>query len=140
MTRVVVGEGRGVEGGGGAGTNLLPRRMVVRLYPTTTRLTMASSKRFPSERTAVVGAAGITAGENLVYEGEDLVDLRRPFLPASRLSSRSVQALEPVQGGDCLAERLLLIAGTSRGCWGGRHPVGAISVSSKTAWHGGGIS
>ena len=141
MTRVVVGEGRGVEGGGGASTNLLPRRMVVRLDATTTLVTMmAGSKCFPCKWTAVVGAAGITAGENLVYEGEDLVDLSRPFLPASRLSSRSVQAFQPVQGGHCLAERLLLIAGTSRGCWGGRHPLGAISVSSKAAWHGGGIS
>ena len=141
MTRVVVGEGRGVEGGRGGSTNLLPRRMVVRLDPTTTLVTMAGSKCFPCKWTAVVGAAGITAGENLVYEGEDLVDLSRPFLPASSLSSRSVQAFQPVQGGDRLAERLLLIAGTcSRGCWGGRQPLGAISVSSKAARHGGGIS
>ena len=139
MTRVV-GEGRRVEGGGGGSTNLLPRRMVVRLDATTTLVTMAGSKCFPCKWTAVVGAAGITAGENLVYEGEDLVDLRRPFLPASRLGSRSVQAFQPVQGGDRLAERLLLIAGTSRGCWGGRHPLAAFSVSSKAARHRGGIS
>ena len=68
----------------------------------------------PSQRTAIVGAPGITARENLVYEGEYFIDLSRTLLP----TPHPVQTLEPVQGGDRLPEILLSVA-RGRGC---RHP------------------
>ena len=90
-------------------STLLSSRMVMRLNAS------LGPPSLPSQRTAIVGAPGITARENLVYEGEYFIDLSRALLS----TPPPVQTLEPVQGGDRLPEILLSVARGRGGC---RHP------------------
>ena len=99
-------------------STLLSSRMVMRLNAS------LGPPSLPSQRTAIVGAPGITARENLVYEGEYFIDLSRALLS----TPHPVQTLEPVQGGDRLPEILLSVA-RGRGC---RHP-GVRCVPSQAS-------
>ena len=90
-------------------STLLSSRMVMRLNAS------LGPPSLPSQRTAIVGAPGITARENLVYEGEYFIDLSRSFLSTPRLTPHPVQTFQTVQRGHSLSERLLSVAG--RGQW-----------------------
>ena len=56
------------------------------------------------EGTELIVTPAITAAQDLVDEGEDLVDLRRLLLPRILLLLELVQPLHPVQGAHSLSK------------------------------------